>query len=441
MTVKTRFAPSPTGYLHVGNVRTALVNWLFAKSQGGKFMLRIDDTDVERSKEEFVDGIKEDLKWLGLNWDEIHFQSQRMALYEAAKKRLIEQGRLYPCYESQEELEIKKKILLNRNLPPIYDRSALKLSKEQREELEAKGIRPHWRFYIEDKDISWVDGVRSEIKFEAKNISDPVLIRADGSMTYMIASVVDDIDFEISTIIRAEEHITNSAIQIQMFEALAAKAPNMAHLSLIKSKEGKISKRLGGYDIKSMREEGIHPIAILSFLAKLGTSDAIEFRKSHAELEREFSLKKFNKAIATYDIQELERVNTKLVHHLNYQEVQSILPQYIDESFWEKVKTNLNKVNEVLDWWKVCNELLQPVIMDLEFTKEASQMLPNGDWDAGTWNEWISLVKSTTGKSGRDLFMPIRLALTGMEHGPELKNLLPLLGREKAFERLNGRAA
>lgn len=441
MNIKTRFAPSPTGYLHVGNIRTALVNWLFTKSQGGKFLLRIDDTDMERSKDEYVDAIKEDLEWLGLNWDELQFQSRRMNLYENAKQRLIEQKRLYPCYESQEELEVKKKILLSRNLPPIYDRSALKLTDEQKQEMEAKGIKPHWRFYVENNDISWVDGVRGEIKFDSKNISDPVLIRADGTMTYMIASVVDDIDFKISHIIRAEEHITNSAIQIQMFEALGESAPHLSHLSLIKSKEGKISKRLGGYDIKTMREEGMHPMAILSFLAKLGTSDPIEFRKSQEELKREFSLKKFNKAIATYDLQELERINTKLVHNLSYKEIQSILPKYIDEAFWEKVKINLSKVNEALDWWKICHEKLTPRITNPEFTAEASKLLPDGVWDENTWNKWIEKVKAITGKSGKDLFMPIRLALTGMEHGPKIKSLLPLLGYTKTFERLNGRAA
>jgi len=439
MSLITRFAPSPTGYLHVGNIRTAFIGWLFARANNGKFILRIDDTDLERSKPEFVDAIKEDLEWLGLTWDAIYFQSQRMDMYEEAKKKMIASGRLYQCFETPEELELKKKSLLSRNMPPIYDRSALKLTAEQKAELTAKGTKSHWRFLMDDKEIAWHDGIRGDIRFDPKKINDPILIRADGSMTYMIATVVDDIDLAITDIIRGEDHITNSAVHIQMFEALGAKPPKFAHLSLLKSKDGGISKRSGGFDIRSLREAGIHPLAILSFLAKMGSSDQIEYRKTHAELIADFALTKFSKATATYDIVELERLNTKLTHSLEYEEVKASLPAQVDKVFWDKVRNNLNTVREVNDWWRICNEHITPIISDANFTKAASELLPMGEWDINTWNHWVTEVKAKTNRNGKELFMPIRLALTAMEHGPELKTLLPLLGREKAYARLHGK--
>jgi glutamyl-tRNA synthetase len=443
MSIITRFAPSPTGHLHVGNIRTAFINWLYAKKNKGKFILRIDDTDKERSKPEYVDSIKRDLEWLGLEWDAIYFQSERMDLYEEAKKKMIDSGRLYPCYESQEELEIKKKVLLSRNLPPIYDRSALKLNAEAKEKFKAEGVNPHYRFFMSDKEITWEDGIRGHIHFDPKKISDPVLIRADGTMTYMIASVVDDIDLKITNIIRGEDHITNTAVHAQMFEALGAhQTPSFAHLALIKSKEGEISKRLGGFDIKTLREEGIHPLAILSFFAKLGSSDAIEFRSDIQNLVDEFNLSKFGRAIVNYDLVELERINTKLTHDLSYEQAVKFLgSSKFDEKFWERVKHNIDKIKEVEVWWRICNEVMTPINTDLEFTKLAAQLLPQGEWNEGTWNEWINKVKSESKKAGKELFMPIRLALTAMENGPELKILLPLLGYQKAFSRLTGKEA
>lgn len=441
MSLITRFAPSPTGYLHVGNVRTAFISWLFAKANKGKFILRIDDTDQERSKPEFVDAIKEDFEWLGLTWDAIYFQSQRMDMYVEAKKQMIASGRLYQCFETQEELEIKKKSLLSRNMPPIYDRSALKLSPQQKAELEAKGTKAHWRFLMDAKEITWCDGIRGDIKFDPKKINDPILIRADGTMTYMIATVVDDIDLGITNIIRGEDHITNSAVHIQMFEALGSKPPEFAHLSLIKSKEGGISKRQGGFDIRSLREAGIHPLAILSFLAKIGSSDQIDYRKTHAELIADFSLNKFSKATATYDFSELERLNTKLTRNFEYEEIKANLPATVDKAFWDQVRNNLATVGEVKDWWHICNDHITPTITDADFTKAASELLPTGEWDANTWNQWIAEVKAKTNRNGKELFMPIRLALTAMEHGPELKTLLPLLGREKSYARLHGKVA
>lgn len=437
----TRFAPSPTGYLHVGNVRTALVNYLFTKANGGKFILRIDDTDRERSKDEYVEGIKQDLTWLGLEWDEIFYQSKRMEKYEAAKEKMIASGRLYPCYESHEELEVKKKTLLSRNLPPIYDRSALKLTEAEKKKFEEQGIKPHWRFKLEGDVIEWEDGVRGRIHFETKHISDPVVIRADGTMTYMIATVVDDIDLKISQIIRGEDHISNSAVHIQMFEALGATPPHFAHLSLLKSKEGEMSKRVGGFDIRALRESGIHPMAILSMLAKMGTSDPIEFKEDLQTLVKEFALSKFGKATANYDLAEVERVNSKLLHHISFAQIKPYLTEEIDESFWLLARGNLKNINEIADWWKICRKELAPIIEDKELLELSATLLPTGNWDQETWNTWINAVKEKSGKGGKALFMPIRLALTGMDNGPELKYLLPHIGYEKAKKRLTGQVA
>lgn len=445
MPVITRFAPSPTGLLHVGNIRTALINWLYSKSNLGKFILRIDDTDHERSKVEYVDAIKRDMEWLNINWDAIFFQSQRMERYELAKNKLIDDNRLYPCYETTEELAFKKKILLSRNLPPIYDRSALKLTREQINSFQAQNIKPHWRFLLKDEEIRWNDGIRGDISFLASNLSDPVLFRADGTMTYTLASVVDDIDFGITDIIRGEDHISNSATHIQIFESLKAIPPKFAHLSLISVKNQEISKRVGGFDIERLRNKGIESMAINSFLAKLGTSDPIQYRFTLEELINEFSLTKFSKAIANYDIAEVERINTKLIHNMPYNQIKNKLDdigmQDCNMEFWEVIKHNLNTLQDVKIWWQICHVKLKPTIIDLTFTKQISNLLPQGKWDIHTWDKWISDVKSTTKRTGKDLFVPIRLALTGQEHGPELKYLLPLLGSTKTYARLNGELA
>lgn len=436
MSVITRFAPSPTGYLHVGNVRTALVNWLFARKNGGKFILRIDDTDRIRSEERYVDAIKRDLEWLGLTWDEIYFQSDRMDKYEDAKQRLIDAGRLYPCFETQEELEIKKKTLLARNLPPIYDRAALKLSSQERQSLEARGVMPHYRFLMEQSPITWSDGVKGKLAFEPKTISDPILIRGDGTMTYMIATVIDDIDLNITNIVRGEDHVSNSAIHYQMFAAFGAQCPSLAHLSLVKSKDGEISKRLGGFDIHSMREAGLHPMSILSFLAKIGTSDPIEFRSSLDELVDDFDLSKFSKSPTSYDENDLKRLNEKLTHVLTYEQVKDSLPKHITADFWEGVKHNLQLVREVEDWYNIIHSDLEVDAENPELLKLAAELLPPEPWDEGTWNQWIASLKERSGLNGKALFMPLRLALTGMHHGPELQKILPFIGYETTRKRL-----
>lgn len=442
MTVVTRFAPSPTGLLHVGNVRTALVAWLFARNHNGKFILRIDDTDTERSKQEYVDAIFEDLEWLGLTWDKLEFQSKRKKIYEVIKQKLISLGRLYPCYETQEELGVKKKARLSRNLPPIYDRAALNLTIEQKAEYEQKGIKPHWRFLIADEDIEWEDGVRGKLHFKAHNLSDPVLIRADGSMTYTIASVWDDIEFGITDIIRGEDHVTNSAVHIQIFKALGYTPPRFSHLSLLKPQDNqKISKRLGGFDIRSLRGNGIEAIAIESLLAKVGTSQPVEISRSLNELIAEFSISAFSKSPVIYDINELERLNTKLIHILSFNEVRDRLSDLnIDEQFWDTVKPNLNSLDEIKLWVKICKDKIRCNLSDTdkEFISLAKRVLPEGDINENTWDDWISNIKENTCRKGKELFMPIRVALTGIEHGPELKYLLPLLGREKIIERMSG---
>ena len=440
MTVITRFAPSPTGYLHVGNVRTALINWLFARANGGKFILRIDDTDLERSKQEYTDGIFRDLEWLGLHWDEVHYQSKRTELHEHVKNQLIDAGRLYPCFETTEELEIKKKTALARNMPPIYDRAALKLDKARIAELMTQ-TSPHYRFLMHEGPIDWHDNIKGNVHFEGRNIGDPVLIRANGTMTYMIASIADDVDLKITDIIRGEDHITNSAVQIQMFEALKANPPNLSHLALLQAKDGEISKRIGGFDIATLASNDIHPMSINSFLAKIGTSQPTEFRRSLKELVDEFSLSNFNKAPTTYHLVELERINEKLTHNLSYQEAKDYLDDKIDEEFWSQVQPNLKSIKDADMWWKICRTPLEPSSPDLDFTTQAAELLPAGEFDETTWNLWTKKLIEATGRKGKDLFTPLRLALTGQEQGPELRNLLPMIGRNKVLQRLRGLVA
>lgn len=441
----TRFAPSPTGLLHVGNVRTALVNWLYTKSKGGEFLLRIDDTDKERSRTEYVDALKEDLSWLGLQWSRSFHQSDRMGRYEEVKKQLLAAGRLYPCYETPEELEVKRKMLLGRGLPPIYDRAALKLTDGQKAEFDTQGKKPHWRFLLNAEPIEWVDEIRDATHFDPTNLSDPILIRADGSFLYMLPSVIDDIDEGVTHIIRGEDHVSNTAIQVQIFKAMGANLPGFAHLPLVTSKEASISKRTGGFDIQTLRAEGIEAMAINSLLCKLGTSHPIEIRLSLQELVEEFSISAFGRAPTHYDIADMERLNAKLLHSLPFLQVKERLTERglgeVDEPFWEGIKHNISKLQEVKEWWRICKTTLNPDIEDGAYTELASTLLPDGKWDETTWEQWINTVKDKTGRKGKPLFMPIRKALTAMEHGPELKQLLPLIGKEKVVKRLKGEAA
>lgn len=442
MSIKTRFAPSPTGMLHVGNVRTALINWLFTKANNGTFMLRMDDTDLVRSKEEYETAIKNDLQWLGLNWDEFAKQSERLDRYQEIKNQLIASGRLYPCYETQVELDMKRKMLLSRGLPPIYDRAGLKLTKEEHEAFLKEGRKPHYRFLLADEVIEWNDLIRGSIQFQAKNLSDPIVIREDGSMTYILCSAADDIDFNITHILRGEDHISNTAIGIQITKALGKIPPQIGHTSLLQSKSGEISKRLGGFDIHSLREQFIEPMAINSLLAKMGSSDSIEISTSLEQLVSEFDLSKYSSSAVNYDLNELYQLNHKLINNLSYDQIKpsfARLEQEISKEFWEAICGNLNTIIEAVTWWKVCYQDVPGKIApeDIDFIKKASLLLPHGDWDLTTWNTWTTAIKEATGRSGKNLFMPLRLALTGENEGPEIKKILPLIGKDRVLRRLN----
>ncbi len=406
-------------------------------------MLRLDDTDTERSKEEYAEIIKENLTWLGLEWDIIARQSERLERYEEVKQKLIADGRMYPCYESAEDLDMKRKVLIGRGLPPIYDRAALDLSDDVKQKLEADGTTPHWRFKLDETStIQWNDLIKGPTRFEAKNLSDPVLIRANGAPTYMLPSTIDDIDFDISHVVRGEDHVSNTAIQIQIFEAIGGKVPEFAHHSLMKSKGGKISKREGGFDVGAIRDNGIEAMAINSFLARLGTSDPIEPRLNLDEIVDNFDLSRFTKGSAIYDFIELERMNPKILHIFSYTDVKNREEmQDIDEEFFNSVQPNLTHLSEIQEWHQICKDELAPVIDDADFTASASKLLPEGEWDENTWGEWINKVKEATGKKGKELFMPIRKALTARDNGPELKHILPLIGSAKTTARLNGQKA
>lgn len=436
--MKVRFAPSPTGYLHPGNVRTALLNWLYAKKAGGQFVLRIDDTDSERSKAEFEQAIYEDMQWLGLTWDESFKQSSRLAEYEAAKEKLIAEGRLYACYETADELEIRRKMQIGRGLPPIYDRAALKLTDEEKQQFEAQGRKPHWRFLLNDEDIVWDDLIRGQVSMKASHMSDPVLVRADGVPLYTIASVVDDGQLGTTHIIRGEDHVSNTAVQMQIFAALGYTAPVFGHMALLKTKAGELSKRVGGNDIRSLRERGIMAMAVNSLLGKIGTSDAVEPFASMEALTESFDITKLGRAPANYDVAELERLNERLLHITEYADVKDKLPNGADEAFWLSVRANLKSLDDAQAWWDILNGSIPTVVADddKEFIQNAAAALPAEPWDETTWSAWTKSLSASTGRKGKALFLPLRMALTGMEHGPEMGKLLPLLGHEKARARL-----
>lgn len=442
MTVKTRFAPSPTGKLHVGSARTALIVWLFARKNKGSFMLRIDDTDTERSKEENVEDIKAGLTWLGIDWDSFARQRDRTADYDRAVQKLKDNGRLYPCYESEEELALKRKVQLGQGKPPMYDRASLSLTDAQKKQFESEGRRPHWRFKLNHAPIVWQDHVRGKVEFNGKDMSDPVLIREDGRPLYHICSVIDDIDFGITHIVRGEDHVSNTATHIQMFEALGAKPPEFAHVTLLGDMEGgKLSKRKGSFTVDSLRDEvGIEPMALVSLVSRIGTSDPIEPLTDIQQAIDSFDFSKFSRNLPKFDEDELYRLNAKLLHHIPFDKVRDRLTKMgltdIDEPFWNAVRPNIDVFSDIKDWWQVAKGPVTPVIEDKDFAKIAAELLPEDPWDSTTWEKWVNSIKSKTDRKGKMLFMPLRLSLTGQEHGPELKNLLPLIGRKRALERL-----
>lgn len=440
MSVKVRFAPSPTGKLHLGNIRAALVNWMLARQQGGEFVLRIDDTDLERSTKENEDAIKHDLKWLGLDWDITFNQSDRFDRYQEVTEKLKAEGLLYPCYETSEELDMKRKIQMGRGLPPVYDRSALDLSEDEIKAFEAEGRKPHWRFKLNyDKAAEWTDLIRGDVHIELKNVSDPILIRADGSYLYTLPSVVDDVDYSITHIVRGEDHVTNSAVQIQIFEAVGGKAPEMAHFSLLTGKDGEgLSKRSGAMSIEEYRDTlGVEPMSIVSLVARTGTSDPIEAFVSAGPLIEGFDFGKFGRSTAKMDTAEIEKLNASILHQTPYEVVADRI-EGVSEDVWNVIRANVEKLSDTDMWMTMINGPVTPVIEDADHLNTCADLLPAGELTADSWSEWTNAIKAETGVKGKGLFMPLRQALTGQSRGPEMPTLLPLIGREKAEARLRG---
>ena len=439
--ILVRFAPSPTGLLHAGNARTAVLNFLFAHTKGGKFLLRIDDTDQERSTQEFEDAILEDLAWLGIRHDEFARQSAREQRYHEAIEKLKNAGKLYPCYETPDELDRKRKRQQARHLPPVYDRAALALSEEERAQLEAEGRKPHWRFLLSRSKVAWGDLVRGRVEIDTSNVSDPVLIRADGSYLYTLPSVVDDSELGVTHVIRGEDHVTNSAAQVEIFQALGATAPHFAHHPLLVGAKG---ERLGSLSLRVMREDGIEPLALATYLAKIGTSDAIEPKASLDELSGEFDFAKIGRAPARFDPAELSGLSAKLLHRLEYDEVRDKLAEIncdIGPLFWEAGRSNITKISDVAELKALVEGPITPAHEDPEMLEKAAELLPEEPFTPESWSAWTKAISNATGRNGRRLYHPLRLALTGREHGPELAKLLPLIGRARALSRLKGETA
>jgi glutamyl-tRNA synthetase len=433
MSAVTRFAPSPTGRLHVGNIRTALHNYLLALHSGGRFLLRIDDTDLERSREEHVASIRADLDWLGLTPAATFRQSERFALYEREFERLKAAGRVYACYETPEELEVRRKVLLGRGLPPVYER-------KPEGSPVPEGIAPHWRFRLDHgAPIEWDDLVRGHQKFDPALLSDPVIRRADGSWLYLLPSVIDDIDLAITHVLRGEDHVTNSAVQLQMFAALGASPPALAHEALLVAAGGKLSKRLGSSGVDALREAGIEPMALNSLLARLGTSQPVEAKASLAELAEGFDLSTFGRAPAHFDLAEVEQLNMKLLHHLDFAAVADRLPAGLTEPDWLLLRGNVDHLSELADWLLMLDgDIPVPSIAahDRAFLASAAEIAAGTDWSGDPWPALAEALKASTGRKGRALFHPLRLALTGRESGPEMAPLLKRIGRDRAIARL-----
>ena len=440
---KVRFAPSPTGYLHIGNFRTALINFLFAKNKNGHFMLRIDDTDDERSLKKYEDAIKEDLSWVGINWDSLEKQSSRLSYYDQALQKLLDKKRAYPCFETAEELSLKRKKQLSSGKPPIYDRSALNLSDSDIADLKAKGRSPHYRFLLDHKDVNWNDLVKGTSQYNMSNLSDPVIIREDGRVIYTLASVVDDIDFEVTDILRGEDHMTNSAAQIQLFEALESSPPNLGHLSLLTDISGAgLSKRLGSISLRDLKDEGFQPMAISSLLSKVGSSDSIEIFRDINQIISDFDISKFGKSKPKFDKNELRGLNSKLFKILDFSDISNQLKKFnfkISSDFWELVKGNIENLEELELWWNIIYGNIEPKYNDENFLNTALETLPEGNFDKNTWTNWTSILMEETGRKGKELYNPLRMCLTGQNKGPEMATLVFLMGRGKVLERLTNK--
>ncbi|WP_336968343.1 glutamate--tRNA ligase [Sphingobium aromaticiconvertens] len=436
----TRFAPSPTGHLHVGNIRAALHNWLYARQSGGRFLLRLDDTDLERSRPEYADSIRADLTWLGLLPDAEVRQSDRFALYEQQFAALKASGHVYPAYESAQELDLRRKVLLGRGLPPVYDRAALSLTPDQIAAYEAEGRTPHWRFRLDHAlPITWTDLIRDAQHFDPKLLSDPVIRRADGSWLYMLPSVIDDIDMGITHVVRGEDHVSNTATQIQMFAALGAPIPSFAHEALLTGSEGKLSKRLGSLGVVHFREMGLEPMAIVSLLARLGTSQPVEPFADASALIDSFDFSHFGRAPARFDEAELAALNQKILHHLPYATVADRLPDGMGEAAWTAIQPNLETLGGAAEWWRIVTGPIDAPTADPEdadFLKAAQAILSTLPFDESIWRTLTDALKAETGRKGKTLFLPLRRALTGRDHGPDMAALLPLIGLEEALQRL-----
>ncbi|KAA2313646.1 glutamate--tRNA ligase [Pseudooceanicola sediminis] len=434
MTV-TRFAPSPTGYIHVGNLRTALFNFLIARKAGGTFILRIDDTDPERSKQEYVDAIKYDLDWLGLHWDRVERQSERLDRYAEAADKYREMGRFYEAFETPVELDLKRKKQLNMHKPPVYDRAALALSEAEKDKLRSERGDGVWRFLLDQQRIEWADGILGDLSIDAASVSDPVLIRADGQVLYTLASVVDDTDMGVTHVVRGSDHVTNTATQIQMIQALGGTVPTFAHHSLLTGPQGEaLSKRLGVLAIRDLREQGVEPMALLSLMARLGSSQPVELRESVEEIAAGFELSQFGSAPTKFDEQDLFPLTAHILQSRPLEAVKDRVlaagvPEDKAEAFWMVVRDNITVLSDMDAWWALFRDGAEPVIddEDRDFVAEAMALLPEGPHDAESWGKWTAEVKAATGRKGRGLFMPLRKALTGMQHGPDMSQVLPLL--------------
>jgi glutamyl-tRNA synthetase len=441
-----RFAPSPTGRIHIGNARVALINFLYASGHHGRFILRFDDTDFARSTEEFAAAIEVDLAWLGITPDAVFRQSQRVALYDQAAAKLRADGRLYPCYETPEELEKRRKLQQARGLPPVYDRAALRLTDADRTRFEAEGRRPHWRFKLEPGVVEWVDLIRGPVHIDCAALSDPVLIREDGSFLYTLPSVADDIDMSVTHVIRGEDHVTNTAVQLQLFAALAPQAtqPVFAHHNLLIGATGEgLSKRTGSLSIGSLREAGYEAMAVAALATLTGSSDNVHAVRSLPELARSFDLSHISRNPARFDPADLDTLTHRTLAIYEFDDVRERLAAldivgHKAEPLWRAARGNLHRFDDILDWWRVVEGEIAPQWEEPDFLAETAKLLPEEPWDETTWSAWTADIKTATGRKGKALFHPLRLALTGADSGPELAALLPLIGRAKASARLLG---
>ena len=440
MTTVTRFAPSPTGLLHLGNIRTALINWLYARTNNGKFILRIDDTDLERSKDEYISQIKYDLDWLGIDYDETFNQSSRFERYREQFEKLKADGRIYPCYETPEELERKRKLLIAAGGKQVYDRSAMELTDQQKKDYEAEGRKPHWRFLLKTERMKWDDLLKGEIDIDLTSLSDPVLFREDGVPLYTFSSAVDDIDYGITNVIRGDDHTSNTAVQVEIINALDQNKITFAHHALLKASSGdKLSKRDNVISIRSFREANMEPISILSLLATIGTSNSIELKDNIDQIKSEFKLSTISTSPGRIEIDVLNALNKKQVQKYNFSEIEERLKKIdekIDQKFWETIRGNLNVVEDIKQWTDIVfnSETIKP--SDKDYIQIAMELIPDDPWNDETWGLWTSAIKEKTGRKGKELFLPLREAFTGLNHGPEMKLLIQLLGREKIIERV-----